>query len=118
MQIFRNYPGGDPDLQYIWFKSDSPVNFGRTNDPEIDQLLDEGRAEPGPEARATIYEDINRQFGEDIWSLWLNWTTWRVSAQPPVHGHTLDTLPTLPDDSEPFTGLANGHPTLGLWAES
>lgn len=24
----------------------------------------------------------------------------------------------VPDDSEPFTGLANGHPTLGLGAES
>ncbi len=50
---FRNYPGGDPDSLYVWWKSDSPVNFGRINDPEIDRLLDEGRSEPDPSPSAS-----------------------------------------------------------------
>ena len=112
---FRNYPGGDPDELYVWFKSGSPANFSRIDDPEIDALLDEGRSEPDPAKRAQIYEDINREFGKEAYSLWENWTTWRISSLPDVHGYTLDTLPKLPDGSDPFPGLATGHPTLGLW---
>ncbi len=112
---FRNYPGGDPDELYVWWKSGSPANFSRIDDPEIDRLLDEGRSEPDPEARRAIYEDINRRFGSEVYSMWHNWTTWRISSTPAVFGYTLDTLPTLPDGSAPFTGLATGHPTMGLW---
>ena len=46
---WRNHPGGDPDEQYVWWKSASsgnPINFGRFSDPEIDQLLDQGRTTP------------------------------------------------------------------------
>ncbi len=118
MTGFRNYPGGDPDELMVWFKSTSPANFSRIDDPEIDRLLDEGRSEPDPDKRAAIYEEINRRFGSEVYSLWENWTTWRVSAQPTVHGYTLDTLPKLPDGSDPFPGLATGHPTMGLWVSS
>ena len=34
-----NHPGGDPDTQYAWWHSASPVNFGRLNDPVIDKDL-------------------------------------------------------------------------------
>ncbi len=112
---FRNYPGGDPDELYVWFQSESPVNFGRIKDPEIDALLDEGRSEPDPAKRKTIYEDLNREFGKDVWSVWANGTTWRVASLPNVYGYTLDTLPKLPDGSDAFKGLATGHPTLGIW---
>ena len=112
---FRNYPGGDPDQLYVWFQSQSPVNFGRINDPEIDRLLDEGRSETDPAKRAQIYEDVNRQFGQELWSGWLTVVTWRVSSAPDVYGYTLETLPKLPDGSDPFKGLATGHPVLGLW---
>ena len=48
---WRNHPGGDPDTQYVWWKSfggdpPNPVNFARFDDPEIDRLLDEGRTTP------------------------------------------------------------------------
>ncbi len=112
---FRNYPGGDPDELYVWFKSGSPVNFGRIDDPEIDRLLDEGRSETDPEKRTQIYEDVNRRFGEQIWSIWTTDVTWRISTAPDVYGYTLDTLPKLPDGSDPFHGLATGFPALGLW---
>ncbi|HXH56123.1 ABC transporter substrate-binding protein, partial [Iamia sp.] len=114
---FRNYPGSDPDLLYVWFSSTSPANFGRIKDPEIDRLLDEGRSEPDPDTREEIYEDLNRRFGEQVWSLWANWTTWRIATQPGVFGHTVETLPALPDGSDPFEGLATGHPVHGLWVE-
>ena len=50
---WRNHPGGDPDPQYIWWKSGSPVNFGKFNDPEIDPLLDQGRTTLEAASRST-----------------------------------------------------------------
>ncbi len=112
---FRNYPGGDPDQLYVWFNSASPANFGRINDPEIDALLDEGRSETDPQKRKMIYEDLNREFGKDFWSIWTTQVTWRVASVPEVFGYSLDTLPDLPDGSAPFEGLATGFPVMGLW---
>ena len=63
---FRQHPGGDPDTQYVWWHSGSPVNFGRINDPEIDALLDEGRVETDPAKRTKIYQDLTRAVREGV----------------------------------------------------
>jgi peptide/nickel transport system substrate-binding protein len=118
MQAFRNYPGGDPDELYVWFKSASPVNFSRIADPEIDRLLDEGRSETDPDARVQIYQDLNRRFGEQVWDVWFDFTNWTIGAQPEVHGYTPETFPPLPDDGGSFDeGITVGHPLHGLWIE-
>ncbi|HMJ75584.1 MAG TPA: ABC transporter substrate-binding protein [Iamia sp.] len=118
MQAFRNYPGGDPDELYVWFKSLSPVNFSRIDDPEIDRLLDEGRSETDPAVRDQIYQDINRRFGEQVWDVWFDFTNWTIGAQPGVHGYTPETFPPLPDDGGSFDeGITVGHPLHGLWVE-
>ncbi len=67
---FRNHAASDPDAQYNWWHTGSPVNFGRINDPEIDRLLDAGRVETDPAKRTEIYEDLTRRFGEELWNLW------------------------------------------------
>jgi len=118
MQAFRNYPGGDPDELYVWFKSLSPVNFSRIDDPEIDRLLDEGRSETDPDVRTQIYQDINRRFGEQVWDVWFDFTNWTIGAQPGVHGYDPETFPPLPDDGGSFDeGITVGHPLHGLWIE-
>ena len=53
---WRNHPGGDPDTQYVWWKSfggdpPNPINFARFDDPEIDRLLKDGRTNPDDAAR-------------------------------------------------------------------
>jgi peptide/nickel transport system substrate-binding protein len=108
---WRNHPGGNPDGQYNWWKTGSPVNFGKFSDPKIDQLLDQGRAEPDKEKATATYEDINRQFGSEVYNIWLNWTQWDIASDPTVSGVF---GPNNPDGSEPFPGLATGHPVLGL----
>ncbi len=118
MQAFRNYPGGDPDLLYNWFKSTSPVNFGRVVDEEIDRLLDEARSEPDLEARTAMYEDLDRRMGEQAHYGFLNFTTWVVGSTPDLHGYDPGTTPPLPDDGGTFDeGLAVGHPLHGLWLD-
>ena len=91
---FRNHPGTEPDAQRGWWYSGSPINFGRINDPEIDRLLDAGRAETDPEKRTAIYEDLTRRFGEQVWNLWSWHTVWGVAAKPGVKGVL---GPPLPD---------------------
>ena len=80
---WRNHPGGDPDLQYVWWynsdASPNPVNFGRFNDPEINRLLDEGRTTADPAERKTIYEDLNKQFAKNLWNLWASYTIWSIA---------------------------------------
>lgn len=112
---FRNYPGGDPDELYVWFKGGSPVNFSRFDDPEINALLDEGRSEPDPDRRAEIYQEINTIFGEQAYSLWANFTTWMIASQPTAFGYDPETTPALPNGDAWSPGLATAHPLHGLW---
>ena len=115
MLDWRNHPGGNPDGQYIWWKSGSPVNFNKFNDPEMDALLDAGRAEPDKEKAAGIYQDINKRFATQGYNLWLQWVEWSVGTATDVHGIY---GPDLPDGGKPFPGLATGHPVLGLWVDN
>ncbi len=109
---FRNHAGGDPDLQYIWWHSGSPTNFGNIDDPEIDKLLDEGRAEADKTKRQTIYEDLNRRFADEVYDIWLNWSVWTIGNQTYVH----DLLGgPLPGGQAPFPGLADGHSLASAW---
>jgi peptide/nickel transport system substrate-binding protein len=111
---WRNHPGGDPDEQYVWWKSaPNPINFGRFKDPEIDKLLDEGRTTPDEAQREQIYDDLNRRFGEQVHNIWLWYTPWTVATAPDVHG----TLGEGPTSADPFPGLAVGNPTAYMWVE-
>jgi peptide/nickel transport system substrate-binding protein len=111
MITWRNHPGGDPDLQYNWWKTGSPVNFGRFEDPEIDELLDQGRE--SFENRDQIYEDINRRFAEQVHNLWGWYTPWTVSMAPDVSGVPGEG----PNAAEGFPGLASGHRVEYMWVE-
>jgi peptide/nickel transport system substrate-binding protein len=112
---WRNHPGGDPDEQYVWWKSSStnPINFGRFNDSEIDQLLDEGRTTADDAQREQIYEDLNRRFAEEVHNVWLWYTPWTVATANDVHG----ILGEGPTSAEPFPGLAVGNPTTYMWVD-
>jgi peptide/nickel transport system substrate-binding protein len=112
-QGWRNHPGGDPDLQYNWWKTDSPVNFGKFEDPEIDRLLDEGRTTADTDERQQIYEDLNRRFAEQVHNVWLWYTPWTVATAPEIHGVPGEG----PTSAEPFPGLATGHPVTYMWVE-
>ena len=118
---WRNHPGADPDTQWVWWHCsnasgpcDNLVNFGGWNDPQINKLLEEGRAEADPAKHAAIYEELNREFAKKLWDLWSGYTTWTIAFQPKVHGIF---GPPLPDGSLPSDGLATGHSVLGLWIE-
>jgi peptide/nickel transport system substrate-binding protein len=128
-QLFRNYPGGDPDTNHVWWYGEgNPVNFGRYDDPDLNRLLDEGRSETDPDKRAEIYQQISAVFAEQVYSIWAWYTPWAVVEDKSVHGILGPPLPgedpsepgkTTTDDpaQQPSGGLANGHSLLGLWID-
>jgi peptide/nickel transport system substrate-binding protein len=108
---WRNHPGADPDTQYVWWQSTSPVNFGSINDPQLDKLLADGRSETDPAKRQKIYEDLNKLFASQVYNVWGSWTVWAVAYQSNVHGLL---GPTMPSGAN-FPGLGAGHFVTGMW---
>ena len=113
--LFRNYPGGEPDQNYIWWYGEgNPVNFGGWDDPELNALLDEGRETADATERKAIYQDVNRLMTSEVYALWTTFVPWVIVTAADVHGVI---GPTLPDGEEPNVGLATGHSLLGLWVD-
>lgn len=108
----NTFASGDPDGNYVWWYSTSPVNFGRIKDPIIDHLLDEGRSEPNPTKRAAIYKALDREFGKQNWNIWTYFTTETLVVRPDVHGIL---PPTLPDGSKPYDISTAGDPLYAAW---
>ena len=133
--LFRNYPGGDPDANYVWWYSGTTtagkfapniVNFAGIKDPKVDSLLDEGRSESDPAKRKEIYQDLNRQMASQVHGLWSWYTPWAIVEGANVHGILGPPLPgadaskpssDTDENFKPNLGLATGHSLLGLWID-
>ena len=112
--LWRNHPGADPDTEYNWWHSGSPVNFGKINDPEIDRLLDEGRSEPDPAKRKAIYQDLSRAFVTGAYNQWNWYTEWGIGSYKTVHNLTGTTLP----DGSAGAGMTWGwHLLTEAWVD-
>lgn len=112
---FRNHPGEDPDLNYVWWYGDgNPVNFGRFDDPVINENLDLARSSDDPDERRAAYEAVNRQFGSEVWNIWLFRTLWALASASNVHGML---GPDLPNGEPATSRIVNGHPLTGVWID-
>lgn len=112
---WRNYPGFGGDSLYVWwYGGGNPVNFMGFDDPEINTLLDEGRASSDPDESRRIYEDLNRELASEHYMLWTTWTIWAVPMDPEFHG-VVGARP--PDGGSDYTGLAVGHDMALVWRE-
>jgi len=122
---WRNHGGFDPDTQEVWWTSNNAapageiaLNFGRIDDEVIDENLNTIRTSTDEDERREAAENINRQFGEQVYNIWTNWVIWAIPYQSRVHG--VQTPVTMPD-GEPstvtgigFTGAINLHQ---LWVD-
>jgi peptide/nickel transport system substrate-binding protein len=111
IMLWRQHPGSDPDQQYPWWQVGSTVNFGKFDDPELQALLDQGRAETDPAARKKIYEDVNRRFAEQVYNVWAYNSEWVVASNKSVKGLA---GPPLPDKGGKPIFLYGRHPLLGI----
>ena len=107
-QVFawRNHAGLFAEQQNFWWHgfassaagaetADGAVslNFGRLNDPVINDLLDEVQQTEDPDERTEIALEINRQFASECWTLPLIQTQWGIHMQPGVQNIGRDPLP-------------------------
>ena len=106
-QLFTDAATGDPDaLLYQMYHSSVPGTFYSPEylkDAEVDELLDNGRAEADPARRAEIYTALNERL------LSLAPTIFAYDRQTVFAGSTRFTLPPMNDRAKAF-----GLPTYGL----
>ncbi len=112
--LWRNHPGNTPDLQYVWWYTGSPVNFGKFNDPVLQKLLDDGRVATTDAARKPIYEQVNKRFAAQVYNLWGFYVRWVIAAKPNVNGAL---GPPLPDNGGQPEYLYGRLPVVGLWVK-
>jgi peptide/nickel transport system substrate-binding protein len=127
--LWRNFPGGDPDTLYLWWHSTLPsastgqqtrnlLNFGRINDPKIDQDLDQGRSETDPAKRKALFQDVGTQFAKNAYNIWGWLTLWGFAGKPTVNGFVGPDLPgpnAAGDGGARGVPIASVEPVLGLW---
>ena len=79
----------------------------------IDESLDTIRTNPDPDARREAAEQINRQFGENVYNLWLSWTLWGIMSPDYVQDESANPLP----DGGEGLGFAMGgrHQIPQIW---
>jgi peptide/nickel transport system substrate-binding protein len=110
--FWRQHPGDDPDAQYVWWYTGSTLNFGKFNDPTLQGLIDQGRAETDQAKRKQIYQDVNKRFASQVYNVWAYYTDWVVASKKNVQGLT---GPPLPDGGGQPAVLLYGHqPLLGI----
>ena len=51
IMLWRNHPGDDPDVQYVWWNTGSLRELRQDRRPGLQALLDQGRSEPDPAKR-------------------------------------------------------------------
>lgn len=115
---WRNYPGSDPDTMYVWFHSNSTVNFNHINDPQMDKDLEMGRVEPDPAKRKALYEDFNKRMSSQAYNVWEWYADWIIAHKDNVHGIVGPNLPDAsgnPGSQKPAAILAGWHLMLGMW---
>lgn len=77
----------DPDsMTYIYFYSDSPGNYFGYGNPEVDTLLDQGRATVEQSARRPIYSELQTILLEDAANVWLYYNKLIYGIGPNVSG--------------------------------
>ncbi len=84
----------DPDVAYYnTFHSESPSNFTKYSNPEMDELLEAGRVEIDEDARREIYARVQELMAEDLPLFGYLQTYWGYSTAPDIQGWTthLDT---------------------------
>ncbi len=112
MLLWRNHPGDSPDVNYVWWNTNSPINFGKFNDPQLQTLLDQGRAEPDPTKQAAIYQQVNQIFAKQAYNIWSYYDNWDIIARSNVRGLA---GPPLPDGGGQPAFVYGRHPVLGIW---
>jgi len=103
---------GDPGSFPWWAQpSQSFVNFGKFDDPQIQAALDKGRTTSVETATDPIYAGINKRLGNQVYNLWVWYTTWTIAARPGIKGLA---GPPIPDGGGKQLFIYGRFPVHGI----
>jgi peptide/nickel transport system substrate-binding protein len=111
IMLWRNHPGDDPDANYQWWETGSLLNFGKFADPELMQLLQQGRSETDPAKRKQIYQQVDKRFASQLYNVWSFYDNWLIATKKDVQGLM---GPPLPDGGGQALFIYGRHPLLGV----
>jgi ABC-type transport system substrate-binding protein len=83
----------DPDPWLVLFRSDSFLNYGASNSPEIDAAIDASRSEVDVEARKEAYATLQEALAEQLGWFFFHEAVVAVAAKPGVNGIESWTMP-------------------------
>jgi peptide/nickel transport system substrate-binding protein len=88
---WRNHAGIFLDQQYFWWHGSAAappgelaLNFGRLDDPVINELFEKSRSEFDPDVRRGYAEDVNRRFADQCFLIPSTETVWGVHYSPKI----------------------------------
>jgi peptide/nickel transport system substrate-binding protein len=120
---WRNHAGTVIDNQYFWWHSSAgppdgelALNFGRVNDPIVDENLEAQRGESDPAKRAAFAEEVNKQMAKECYQIPASWTLWGTPHKPEVQGLAEY---VFPDGSKARdgAGFSGSFWTQALWLD-
>lgn len=77
----------DPDrATYLQFKTDGASNYGKYSNPEVDQLLDQGRAELDTERRQELYTRVAQIVTDEVPYIFVLYQGYVVIHHKPIEG--------------------------------
>lgn len=121
--LWRNHGGRFLDQQYIWWHSSNALplgqlglNFGRINDPVIDEALDANRGEADPAVKAQYAATIAERFASECYNLWLYHTLWGIPHRPEVKGIDAFALPSGAP-AQLGAGISGTFNINGVWLD-
>jgi peptide/nickel transport system substrate-binding protein len=83
----------DPDPWLPLFRSDSFLNYGASNSPEIDAAIDASRSEVDVEKRKEAYATLQEELAKQLGWFFFQDSVVAVAVRPGVHGVDSWTLP-------------------------
>jgi peptide/nickel transport system substrate-binding protein len=118
MTGWRQFGALDPDYDTVWFDSRKigpiSINWGRIDNPELDDLIDQQRATQDFEERKQAWARINEIFAEDADYLWTTHTIWAIVTGPQVKGVLAY---ELPDGGNGWPIAEGRHNLAQIWLE-
>lgn len=84
---------GDPDVLRQLYSAKGPSkenNLAKTNDPKLDELLEQGYLETDPEKRKTIYKDAQEYIIDQVYGIPTYVFNYSVASTKEVKGITFD----------------------------
>ncbi len=120
---WRNHAGTTIDGQYFWWHSSASapdgglaLNFGRVEDPIVDENLEKQRVESDPAKRLAFAENVNKRMAEQCFQMPTSWTLWGTPRNPKIQGLSTLALPdgSLARDGAGFSGQFYMH---ALWID-